>query len=171
MKPKIFMISDMHFSDTNIIKYANRPFPNSHVMNKHIIRNWNNTVQPNDEVFCLGDISSRDRDNLPYIIQQLNGIKTLILGNHDRDESPEYWKDVGFNVVSKYPIIIDEFFILSHEPMYLTESMPYANIHGHIHHLRYDSNQYFNVSVECINYIPMDFEDIKKIIIIRNKKK
>jgi len=45
--------------------------------------------------------------------------------------------------------------------------MPYANIHGHIHHLKYESRQYFNVSVECIAYTPMDFEDIKKEIIIR----
>jgi len=46
--------------------------------------------------------------------------------------------------------------------------MPYANIHGHIHHLKYEGKQHFNVSVECIDYTPMDFEDIKKEIIIRN---
>jgi calcineurin-like phosphoesterase family protein len=165
---KIFMISDMHFWHENIIKYEDRPFVNAEQMTKTIIKNWNSIVQRDDEVFCLGDVCFRNKEITTEIIQRLNGIKTLILGNHDRSKSTKWWKDVGFQEVSKYPIIVDEFYILSREPVYLTESMPYANIYGHIHHLKYDSKQYYNVSVECINYTPIDFEDIKKQIIKNN---
>lgn len=165
---KIFMISDMHFGHQNIIEYENRPFENADQMTRTLIKNWNKVVQRDDEVFYLGDVSFRGKASTTQMVQQLNGIKTLILGNHDRSKSVKWWKDVGFQEVSKYPIIVGEFYILSHEPVYLTEAMPYANIHGHIHHLKYDNKQYFNVSVECVDYTPMNFEDIKKEIMIRN---
>lgn len=166
---KMFMISDMHFGHENIIKYENRPFFDAEEMTNTIIKRWNSVVQRDDEVFCLGDVSFKNKDITTSIILGLNGIKTLILGNHDRSKSNKWWHEVGFQEVSKYPIIVGEFYILSHEPIYLTESMPYANIHGHIHHLKYESKQHFNVSVECIDYTPMNFEDIKKEIIIRNE--
>ena len=54
--------------------------------------------------------------------------------------------------------------MLSHEPLYVNKNMPYCNIHGHIHSLEYDSKHYFNVSVECINYKPINFEEIKKLV-------
>ncbi len=77
-----------------------------------------------------------------------------------------WWKNVGFDEVIEYPIIYNGFHILSHEPMYLNENMPYMNIHGHIHNLKYESKQFFNVSVECIDYIPISFEKIKEGIVI-----
>lgn len=54
--------------------------------------------------------------------------------------------------------------MLSHEPLYVNKNMPYCNIHGHIHSLKYDSKSFFNVSVECINYKPINFEEIKKLV-------
>ncbi len=91
--------------------------------------------------------------------------KTLIIGNHDKDRSVAWWRETGFNEVYQYPIIYNDFFILSHEPVYLNENMPYANIHGHIHHLKYADRQFFNVSVECIDYTPISFEKVKESII------
>lgn len=164
---KIFMISDMHFGHGNIIKYENRPFKNVLEMDLAIVGKWNNTVAKEDKIFVVGDVSFYNKEKTTNIIKGLNGYKILILGNHDK-HSINWWKEVGFDEVSKYPIIIDGFYILSHEPVYLTEIMPYTNIHGHIHHLKYDSKQYFNISVECINYTPINFEDIKKEIIKNN---
>lgn len=43
-------------------------------------------------------------------------------------------------------------------------SMSYANIHGHIHHIKYDDKRFFNVCVECIDYTPISFEQIKEAI-------
>jgi calcineurin-like phosphoesterase family protein len=69
---------------------------------------------------------------------------------------------MGFEEVYRYPIIYKGFYILSHEPVYLNEHMPYVNLHGHIHSKKYDSKQYVNLSVEMINYTPVLFDDIKK---------
>jgi calcineurin-like phosphoesterase family protein len=160
----VFMISDMHFGHSNIMKYENRPFTDVQNMDSTIIENWNKTVGKNDKVFILGDVSFYNKEKTTQIMQSLNGYKTLILGNHDMSRSLSWWKETGIEEVIKYPIIYNEFFILSHEPLYINENMPYANIHGHIHHLKYESKQFFNVSVECIDYTPIDFEKIKEII-------
>ena len=162
---KVYLISDMHFGHANIMKYENRPFSTVEDMDNTIVNNWNKTVNKDDKVFILGDVSFYNKDKTRDIINRLRGYKTLIIGNHDKDRSLTWWKDTGFQEVYQYPIIYNEFYILSHEPLYLNENMPYANIHGHIHHLRYDSRQFYNVSVECIDYTPVDFEKIKEIIL------
>ena len=62
------------------------------------------------------------------------------------------------------PVIIDGFWILSHEPLYVNSNMPYANIFGHVHDspiIKDFSNQHFCVSCERINYAPINFDDIK----------
>jgi len=160
-----FMISDMHFGHKNIMLYENRPFSNVEEMNNLIMQNWNKTVGKNDKVFVLGDVSFYNKEKTAQIIKNLNGCKTLILGNHDEERSVTWWRETGFDEIYRYPIVFEKFYILSHEPLYLSRNMPYANIHGHIHHLKYDDKQFFNVSVECIEYTPVNFEQIKEVII------
>lgn len=56
----------------------------------------------------------------------------------------------------------------SHEPLYVNENMPYANLFGHVHNspiFKDFSKQHYCVSVERINYAPISFEEIKKQII------
>lgn len=161
----VFLISDMHFGHPNIMKYENRPFASVDEMDMAIINNWNKTVKKDDKVFILGDVSFYNKEKTKDIISKLCGYKTLIIGNHDKSRSISWWKDTGIEEIYQYPIIYNEFYVFSHEPIYLNENMPYANVHGHIHHLKYDSKQFFNVSVECINYTPIDFERIKEIIL------
>ncbi len=163
--PQVFLISDMHFGHPNIMKYENRPFASVDEMDNVIIENWNKTVCKDDKVFILGDVSFYNKEKTKSIIEKLNGYKTLIIGNHDKDRSLTWWRETGFNEVYQYPIIYNEFYILSHEPVYLNENMPYANIHGHIHHLKYADKQFFNVSVECIDYTPVSFEKVKESIL------
>lgn len=159
-----FIISDMHFGHKNIITYENRPFSSIEEMDKVIIDNWNKTVKNEDKIFILGDVSFYNKEKTKEIIASLNGYKILILGNHDKERTLTWWREAGIDEVISYPIILDEFYILSHEPVYISKSMPYANIHGHIHHLKYDDIQYFNASVECINYTPVNFNSIKEAI-------
>ena len=163
---KRYLISDMHFGHSNIIKYENRPFSDALEMDAAIVHNWNSIVKADDLVYVLGDVSFYPKEKTLQITNQLNGRKLLILGNHDLGRSETFWIDAGFTFVSKYPICLDEFYWLSHEPMFLTEAMPYVNIHGHIHSKTMSTNtkpnQYVNVSVEHLNYTPVNFETIKK---------
>jgi calcineurin-like phosphoesterase family protein len=168
-----FFIGDTHFFHKNIIKYENRPFQDTIEMNEVLIKNWNKTVRNSDRVFMLGDFALTNRAGLNEVGRQLNGYKILVKGNHDQYNNDAYY-DAGFNEVVKYPIIIDSFWILSHEPLYINENMPYANIFGHVHsnpaYMDYTS-QTFCVSVERkhMNYKPISFDKIKELMGVAEK--
>lgn len=135
-------------------------------MNKTLINNWNSVVKNSDRVFMLGDFCICGKDKIIEIGQQLNGRKTLILGNHESASLKTYY-EAGFEMVSKYPIIIEDKFILSHHPRRITSDDLYL-IYGHIHDkpLKEEIKNAFCVSVEKINYIPISLDEIKKKLII-----
>ena len=155
-----FVISDTHFGHKNIIGYEQRPFPNVDAMDKFMIEAWNAVVRSGDRVFFLGDFSFHNKGNTQKILSLLNGYKIMIMGNHDITRSKTWWREVGFDEVSEFPIIYNKFFILSHEPVYISKAMPYINIHGHIHDNHYGEESHINVSVEILNYIPEKIDNI-----------
>lgn len=161
----IYFIADTHFNEKNIIKYSNRPFNDIEEMNEQIINNWNRKVHRTDTVFILGDITT-DYDYLKRILSLLNGNIYLVKGNHDTFSNESYRK-AGIKEVYDYPIIVEDFYILSHEPLYINETMPYLNIFGHVHnnpiYKDYSPNSYC-VSVERINYTPISLDMIKQRI-------
>lgn len=160
-----FLISDTHFRHKNIMEYENRPFSSVEEMKDVIISNWNSVVKDGDKVFFLGDFGFVRRKEAEEILSILHGNKILIKGNHDRMHSVNWWMEVGFKEVSNFPIIYKKFYMFSHEPLYVNSNMPYINVHGHIHSKNYEGSQYVNVSVEQINYTPINFENIKKLTI------
>lgn len=162
MSNRVFIIGDTHFGHKNIIRYCNRPFKDVYEMNKVLVQNWNSTVGKDDIVYMLGDFALTTKDETIEIGHYLNGNKTLILGNHDH-ASMDTYRMAGFKYVSNQPIIINDFFILSHTPQYVEPDGLYANIFGHIHNnpaYKDFSTRTFCASVERINYTPIDFEEI-----------
>lgn len=163
MAGKIFFIEDTHFGHEAMIRFENRPFKDTADMEAKLIQNWNETVDPEDSVFMLGDFAFGDKDTVTRLCHALNGKKTLVLGNHD-NHSPEWYRECGFDEASAWPIIIEGFWILSHEPLYINENMAYANIYGHVHgNPTYKDycRQSICVCVERNDYRPVDFEVIK----------
>ena len=161
---KFCVIADTHFGHTNIIKYCNRPFSCTEDMDEALIKNWNETVSNNDVVLHLGDFGVGNKEYVENIIKKLNGKKILIKGNHD-NWSDSFYRDAGFNYVSKFPIIYggspdnNGFYMMSHAPLLLSETTPYFNYYGHVHNdTRYsDSPTSKCVSVERIGYRPYCF--------------
>ena len=157
----IYFIADTHFSEENIMRYENRPFGSVEEMNQVMISNWNGIVKDEDIVYVLGDFGAEGQE--AQILSQLQGIKYLVKGNHDTG-SNQYYRQAGFREVYDHPVILENFWILSHEPLYVNSNMPYANLFGHVHNsplFRDYSRQHFCVSVERIAYRPMVFEEIK----------
>lgn len=153
---KVFIIADNHFADENIIRYCNRPFASAKEMDEVIIKNWNETVSNNDVVIHLGDFALGSREYCADICKRLNGKKILIKGNHDT-HSAQFYRKCGFAEVSKFPIIYDNFYIMSHEPLQLSETTPYYNCYGHVHNdMKYIDNATSRCfSVERIGYRPV----------------
>lgn len=158
---KVFFIADTHFSDENIRRYEKRPFETSIAMNVEMVKKWNSVVGEKDIVYILGDFGTVENGICWAVC--LNGKKILIKGNHDT-ESNENYRSAGFFEVYDHPILFDNFWILSHEPIYVNENMPYANIFGHVHKnpiYKDYSRQHFCVSAERIDYKPISFAEIK----------
>lgn len=80
---KTFFVSDMHFGHKNALAFDNRPFPDIESHDRALIDNWNGVVNVDDDVWVLGDFSWYNATKTIEIFKQLNGIKHLIIGNHD----------------------------------------------------------------------------------------
>lgn len=160
---KVFFIADLHFGDEGIIRYENRPFGSAEEMDRQLADNWNSVVSGKDTVFVLGDFSCYGEDKDREILNRLRGRKILVKGNHDRHRSSEEWRRLGFAECVEWPVVYEDFFILSHEPVYLNENMPYANFFGHVHNnpaYRTVSGQSYCVSAERIGFTPVLFEEV-----------
>lgn len=159
---KTFFVADTHFGDDNIRRYENRPFDSAADMDNALISNWNEKVSPNDEVYILGDFGADGYEC--DILKKLNGIKYLVKGNHDI-RTNDYYRQSGFKEVYDLPVVYKNFWVLSHDAIYVNNNMPYANLFGHVHNnpiIKDYSSQHFCVSVERIAYAPICFDDIVK---------
>jgi len=82
---KLWFTSDLHLHHENIIKFCNRPFKNVGHMDRTIIDNWNSVVQKDDYIIIAGDFCWGSTKMWLYFLDQLQGIKILVRGNHDKD--------------------------------------------------------------------------------------
>lgn len=96
----IFFTADTHFGHRGIIEYCNRPFTSVEEMDEAIIKAWNSVVRLNDTVYHLGDFAWRFAwrfEAAEIAFSRLNGIKHLIVGNHDHAEVRKLsWASVAY---------------------------------------------------------------------------
>lgn len=154
---RTFCIGDTHIGHDNIIKFEPvlRPFKSIQEHDIELKKRWNDTVRPTDVVWHLGDVFF-GRENAPFV-SQLNGIKHLVLGNHDQYGLHLYIN--LFNKVVPYAKIKD--CILSHIPVHPQQLGRYrGNIHGHLHSNVIDDDRYANVSCELVNLTPVLMDDV-----------
>lgn len=153
---KYFVIADTHFGHENIIRYCIRPYHDVETMNDDIVRRWNSVVSKNDVVYVLGDFAFK-REPVEKHARLLNGTKYLVKGNHGTYPN-DFYRECGFKEVYDKPILLD-FFLLSHQPLQLSETTPYFNYYGHIHNDEkyHDTATSKCVSVERVNYTPYCF--------------
>lgn len=134
---KNFYISDLHFGHFNIIRYDNRPFNSIEEMDKVLINNWNSVVSRGDTVWILGDISWHDDEKTVEIFEQLNGIKVLIKGNHDKIKRSSKLSKCFTSIQDYAELYLDKKnkVVMSHYPMPFWNGQFRDTIHlyGHIH--------------------------------------
>lgn len=83
-----YFTADLHFGHANVIRYCDRPFPDEvggvDAMDRSMVERWNDLVEPDDEVWVLGDLAMGRLDHSLEIASNLVGRKHLVVGNHDR---------------------------------------------------------------------------------------
>lgn len=167
MSTRVWVISDTHFGHANMLTFVRsdgtpvRPgFATVQDIDAHMIERWNAVVRPQDHVYHLGDVAlAIPSQAAAFIIKSLNGRKRLVRGNHDRYSTNQYVR-MGFEEIHGLRMLGDVW--LTHAPIH-PESMGkcLGNIHGHIHAKPSPAGPYFNVSVEVVNYTPVDVDEIR----------
>jgi calcineurin-like phosphoesterase family protein len=158
----IYFTSDQHYFHSNVIKHCNRPFADVETMNMQLIYNYNKLVQPNDTVYHLGDFGLGKRAELQEVLNELNGIKRLIAGNHD----PTARKLSGWDWVKDYyELKYDgQLIVLFHYAMRVWRNSHYGSLalYGHSHGSMPGNSQSLDVGVDCWNYKPVTYDEITK---------
>jgi calcineurin-like phosphoesterase family protein len=163
----IFFCSDHHFGHDKILTFYNyngektRVFDDINSMNETIIYNHNSVVKKSDDVYFLGDVAIEL--NSLNLLSRMNGKKKLIRGNHDIFHISHYLK--YFDEILATATFVGDF-ILSHIPIHpncISKSYV-SNVHGHLHSNIIKDKRYFNVSLEQIEFTPIEYSEILKKI-------
>jgi calcineurin-like phosphoesterase family protein len=160
-------IADLHLGHTNMA--TRRGFSTVEEHDEHIIASWNSVVDKRDVTYILGDVTMEKKSSYA-LLDRLNGVKHVVLGNHDRRQDVPHLLQ---HVTSVAGMIQYKGIILTHcpiHPMELEYRFP-RNIHGHIH----DSQvmkildgweeidyRYICVSCERVDYKPKSLTELIK---------
>jgi calcineurin-like phosphoesterase family protein len=159
MNNRMFLAADLHIEHASIVKFRTRhdgsPFNNTQEHTAYLKERWNETVKPKDTVLILGD-AVFGASNI-QILKEFNGVKKLIMGNHDSYPAAKYLE--VFNSVHSSMQIAST--ILTHIPVHPCQFPRYqANVHGHLHDMRIDDPRYFCVSMDQIECKPILLADV-----------
>jgi len=168
-----YFFSDPHFNHANIIKYCNRPFSSVEEMNTVIIDNINAVVGPGDILWCLGDwVFGRNKaENAKKFLERITcGTVNLIWGNHDkkRDMRGLFNQEHDMYTVRVQDRGEKQSIVLCHYAMRIWNKSHHGvwHLYGHSHGTLPDdpNSMSFDVGVDCHDYKPLSFDDIKKIM-------
>ena len=158
-------IADLHLSHANMA--TRRGFSTIEEHDEHIIAKWNSVVNKRDVTYILGDVTMEKSSPYP-LLDRLNGIKHIVLGNHDRRQDT---KKLFEYVESVAGMIQYKGIMLTHAPIHPME-LEYRfnkNIHGHIHDKvvmkmldgwEIPDERYFCVSCEQVDSLPKSLKDL-----------
>lgn len=180
----IWFTSDLHFGHSNILKFCDRPWKTTEEMDKALINNWNSVVKENDIVFNLGDFAFAPNWRWKQLIEQLNGVHYLIIGNHDRSRYPgdsimSLFKDVQQQMlvqIDNKKIYLNHCPLLCYDGVYRSKQDMTWALSGHVHvkkenntgkdfeRLRYMLPTQYDVGVDFNDYKPISFKEVSNKI-------
>jgi calcineurin-like phosphoesterase family protein len=148
-----------------------RGFASAAEQDEFIVGQWNKTVHKRDITYILGDVTM-EKANYD-ILDRLNGMKRVVLGNHDKQEDTAKLMP---HVNSVAGMVQYKGIFLTHcpiHPMELDYRVQY-NIHGHIHSkvveipftlfgrtmFKRVDRRYICVSCEQVNYTPKTLKEL-----------
>lgn len=147
---RVFVIADTHFRHRKVVEF--RPWATVEEHDQELIARWNATVKKDDTVWHLGDVCLGGKDKLA-ILRELNGVKKLVMGNHDVYPHAMYAEHFSkiFGAAEWHDCI------LTHVPVhpYQLDKRYRLNVHGHMHATKIEGDdRYKCVSCEQIDYRP-----------------
>ncbi len=157
--------ADLHFGHKRIIEFCKRPFASVAEMNAKIISNFQSRVQPDDDLWIVGDFAfgqSPSSSQFESWFHGLPGRKHLILGNHDDEAIVSLpWKSIA-----DIARVTDgtQKFVLCHYPMITWEGArdDALQLFGHVHDQWPGTRNSVNVGVDQWDFCPIQIDEIKR---------
>ena len=144
-----YITSDLHMVHRNIIKYCDRPYemtPEGIAQMKEDLLSQFDKLPEECVVWNLGDLyDTRPDHSLDQVRRDVKRMKGpagkrklyLVLGNHDcckhNRSKINFYYSAGFDKVYDSPVIVNDNFIFSHEPVYIKPGSNFINLYGHTH--------------------------------------
>lgn len=166
----IYFTSDLHFSHDREFIWGPRGFKSSWDHDETIIKNWNNLITEEDDVYILGDLMLGDNAAGIKKLARLRGKLHIIWGNHDTEPRKQLYETLhnvvevlGYAAMIKYNGYT---FYLSHFPTMVgnfDNKKKFFCLHGHTHDLdalKMVSDSCFNINLDAHNNFPINIEKI-----------
>ncbi|RDE04643.1 metallophosphoesterase family protein [Sphingomonas aracearum] len=151
----VFFTADTHFGDHRTINIWRRPFASTAEMDEVLLRRWNGTVGPEDEVWHLGDVARRPAE-VPALLARLNGRKHLLRGNNDPDATlaAEGWASTGDYAeleLDGHRLVLCHYAFRAWNGQHRRA----INLHGHSHGRLKPMPRQFDVGVDVHDFAPV----------------
>jgi calcineurin-like phosphoesterase family protein len=159
----IWFTSDHHFGHAGARSLYRRPFASVAEMDRQMVERWNAVVQPDDEVWHLGDFAVRQSaDRVDALLGALLGRKHLVVGNND---DVAVTRSAGWHSVQHYAELIVEGrrLVLCHYPFrtWRDAGRGSVNLHGHSHGRLKPMPRQFDVSVDARDFRPVQLAELR----------
>jgi calcineurin-like phosphoesterase family protein len=153
----VWFTADTHFGHAGALSLYRRPFASVAAMDAAMVARWNEVVQPEDDVWHLGDFALRiSAGSAGVLLRLLNGRKHLVAGNND---PPEIARLVEWSSVQAYAEITVEAhrLVLCHYAFRTWNGMAKGalNLHGHSHGRLKPLPRQTDVGVDCRDFRPI----------------
>ena len=172
---KIWLTSDLHLGHDRDFIWGPRGFNSVEEHDETIIKNWNELVSPDDEVWCLGDLMLGDNYTGCQKLNQLAGKIYILAGNHDTSTRVQMYANLRPTILTMGLAYILKYqgyrFYLSHYPTIVGNydadkplKQRTINLCGHVHTQDpfYDADKglIFHVELDTNNNKPWLLDDI-----------
>jgi len=161
----VFLISDTHFDDPDILDKSPREFDDISKMNQLIVQNWNQTIGETDSVLFLGDLAHSGISENDYFqwVCEIDNIELILRGNHEPYNRSEL-DNIALPIRESYEFEYRGFsFHCRHKPQHIPKCFDGWGIHGHVHHKHpfIDvEEKRINMSVDVTGYEPVSIDEL-----------
>ena len=176
----IYITSDLHLGHNQPFIYEARGFRDVNEMNITIIKNINEVVKTDDNLYILGDLILGNIEEGKKLLKQIPGKVHVILGNHDTDKKREFYESLGWDCqwglmtkINKYSIFMSHWRTDTQNFDLKPLKREVLNFHGHSHQTsNWTKDNYcaYHVGMDSHNCYPVLFEDIINEIIKYREK-
>ena len=167
----IYYTADLHLGHETVIALDQRPFASVEEMDETLIRNWNSRVTDRDRIYIAGDLIYRSKKPPEWYLEQLKGIKYLVIGNHEQailksSKALSYFEAVDKMMYvkdGKHHICMCHFPIAEWNGYFRGHYHIFGHIHGHrnrAYEMMRQEPRAFNAGCMLHQYRPVTFEEL-----------